>query len=68
VWSINNSTPQFNLRHGKKSFHFSPLLRTMSPVAPIEAPFQPRVIIEEASDEEYVGPPCQCCPRARLMI
>ena len=61
-------TPELNLRHGKKSFHFSPLLRTMSPVAPIEAPFQHRVIIEEGSDVEYVASPVSMLPPARLMI
>ena len=40
----------------------------MSPVAPIEAPFQPRVIIDEASDDEYVTPPASMLPAARLMI
>lgn len=36
----------------------------MSPVAPIEAPFHPRVIIEEeASDDEYVTPRVNAAPR-----
>ena len=35
----------------------------MSPVAPIEAPFHPRVIIDEASDEKYVA----LCPLMLMM-